>query len=523
MRMKTRSSECHLPARAFHEPGGAKLRPSHLDKQPIMAREHARPTRSITIMKSVIPRVLVGLALGSALTLHGAATPSVAGKWLGTLTPPGTELRIAFEISRTPEGGYTALLHSIDQGAMNIRMSTVTFDGDKLRLELKSAFAYEGRLQADGKTIAGHWIQGDSTPLDMRRVEAIPELHRPQNPRKPYPYREEDVVYDNPSADIHIAATLTVPEGKGPFPAALLIAGSGPSDRDESVLGHKPFLVLADHLTRHGIAVLRADKRGVGKSTGTFNTCGVEEYASDALAGVEYLKRRPEVDPHRIGLVGHSEGGTVAPLVAVRSPAVSFVVLLAAPGMSSYDILVLQDGTEAKAAGASDQDIELIRGFSRRFYHLVREAKDNVVIERETKALYATLTDAEKKALGWPNLRGTLSLAWALSPGARESLAYDTCPVLRQVRCPVLALNGAKDCQVPPHENLGGIEKELIAGGNPHYQIRELPGLNHLFQTCNTGATSEYLKLEETMSPLVLEIISDWIIAKAGRSAGAAP
>lgn len=466
---------------------------------------------------------LAGLAVGAALVLRAAATPNVAGKWLGTLTPPGLELRIAFEISSTPEGGYTALLHSIDQGAMNIRMSSVTFTGDVLRLELKSAFAYEGTLQADGDTMSGNWIQGGTLPLEMRRVETIPELHRPQNPKKPYPYREEDVVYDNPPADVNIAGTLTIPQGPGPFPAALLIAGSGPSDRDEAVLGHKPFLVLADHLTRHGIAVLRADKRGVGKTTGTFAASGLEDFASDALAGVEYLKRRAEVDPARIGLIGHSEGGAVAPLVAVRSPAVAYVVLMAAPGMSGYDLLVLQDGTEAKAGGASDGEVELIRGFSRRFYNLVREAKDNAALERDAKALHATLTDAEKQALGWPNLRGTLSLGWALSPGAREALAYDTGPVLRQVRCPVLALNGAKDCQVPPRENLGGIEQALTAGGNQHHTVRELPGLNHLFQTCNTGATSEYLKLEETMSPVVLEAISNWITAKAGPSTSGAP
>ena len=272
--------------------------------------------------------------------------------------------------------------------------------------------------------------------------------------------------------------------------------------------------MLADHLTRQGIAVLRADKRGVGKTTGTFSSSGVEEFASDALAGVEYLKSRPEVDAKRIGLIGHSEGGGVAPLVAVQTRDVSYLVLLAAPGMSAYDILVLQDGTEAKAGGSTDEQVALIRGFSRRFYSLVLRAKDNAEVERETKALYATLTDAEKKAIDWPNLHGTLSLAWALAPGSRENLKFDICPVLRQVRCPVLALNGGKDCQVPPKENLAGIERELKAGGNKDYTLRELPGLNHLFQTCGTGAASEYIKIEETMSPLVLQTVSDWIIAK---------
>ncbi len=454
------------------------------------------------------------LGTGWGTSRGTAASPSIAGKWLGIIKTPGMDLRIAFEISQAKEGGYAAVVHSIDQGAMNIPISTVTRSGDSLRLELKSAFAYEGKLQPDGNTIEGNWIQGDSTRLVMKRVDQIPELNRPQTPKKPYPYTEEEVVYKNPAADVSIAGTLTRPKGKGPFPAVLLLAGSGPSDRDEAALGHKPFLVLADHLTRQGIAVLRADKRGVGKTTGTFGSSGIEEFASDALAGVKYLKSRTEVDARRIGLIGHSEGGGVAPLVAAQAREVSYLVLLAAPGMSAYDILVLQDGTEAKAGGSTDEEVALIRGFSRRFYTLVLRAKDNAEIEREANALYATLTDAEKRALGWPNLRGTLSLAWALAPGSRENLKFDIRPVLRQVRCPVLALNGGKDCQVPPRENLAGIERELQAGGNKDHTLRELPGLNHLLQTCSTGATSEYLRIEETMSPLVLQTVSDWILAK---------
>jgi pimeloyl-ACP methyl ester carboxylesterase len=476
--------------------------------------EEMRRSTAVVIAAFAWMEALLGIGWG--ISECAAAPQNVAGKWLGTIKAPDQELRIAFEISETKEGGCTAVVHSIDQGAMNIPITTVTLNGDSLRLELKSAFAYEGRLQSDGNTIDGNWIQGDSTPLVMKRVDKIPELNRPQTPKKPYPYLEEEVLYENQSANVRIGGTLTIPKGKGPFPAVLLIAGSGPSDRNEAALGHKPFLVLADHLTRQGIVVLRADKRGVGKTTGTFGSSGMEEFASDALAGVKYLKSRTEVDAKRIGLIGHSEGGGVASLVAARTRDVSYLVLLATPGMSAYDILVLQDGTEAKAGGSTDEEVALIRGFSRRFYSIVLRAKDTSEIERETNALYATLTDAEKKALGWPNLHGSLSLAWALTPGSRENLRFDIRPVLRQVRCPVLALNGGKDSQVPPKENLGGIEKELKAGGNSDYTIQELPGLNHLLQTCGTGATSEYIKIEETMSPLVLQTVSDWIIAKTG-------
>jgi len=479
--------------------------------------------RSTTLLIAAIAWMGSMLGIGWGISECTAAPQSVAGKWLGIIKAPGLELRIAFEISETKEGGYGAVVHSIDQGAMNIPMSTVTLNGDDLRLELKGAFAYEGKLQPDGNTIDGNWIQGGSTPLVMKRVDKIPELNRPQTPKKPYPYREEEVIYENPSAKVSIGATLTIPNGKGPFPAILLIAGSGPNDRDESGLGHKPFLVLADHLTRQGIAVLRADKRGIGKTTGTFNDSGTKEYVSDALAGVEYLKGRAEVDARRIGLIGHSQGGSVALEIAAQSRDVSYIVLLAAPGLSGYDILVLQDGTEAKAGGSTDEQVELIRGFSRRFYGIVLRAKDAAEIERETKLLYATLTDAEKEAIGWPNLRGTLNLSWALTPGARDTLTSDIGPTLRHVRCPVLALNGSKDSQVPPRENLGRIERELKAGGNEDCTFRELPGLNHLFQTCGTGATSEYIKIEETMSPLVLQAVSDWIVAKTNPRRTSAP
>ena len=480
-----------------------------------------RPSTTLVIVAIAWVGSMPGIGWGIS---EGTVAPqSVAGKWLGIIKAPGTDLRIAFEISETNEGGYSAVLHSIDQGAMNIPMNTVTLNGDSLRLELKSAFAYEGKLQPDGNTIEGNWIQGGSTGLVLKRVDKIPELNRPQTPKKPYPYIEEEVVYENPKANIQIAGTLTILRGKGPFPAVLLIAGSGPADRDESVLGHKPFLVLADHLTRQGIAVLRVDKRGIGKTTGTLRGSGMEEFASDALAGVEYLKSRPEVDAKKIGLVGHSEGGSVAPMVAVQTRDVSYIVLLAAQGISFYDILVMQDGTEAKAAGKTDEEVELIRGFSRRFYTIVLQSKDASEIERETKALYATLTDAEKKALDWPNLGGTLSLSWALRPESPEALKFDVRPFLRKVRCPVLALNGGKDSQVPPKENLGGIERELKAGGNRDYTLRELPGLNHLFQTCSTGAFSEYVKIEETMSPLALQAVSDWIVAETNPSRTIAP
>jgi pimeloyl-ACP methyl ester carboxylesterase len=271
--------------------------------------------------------------------------------------------------------------------------------------------------------------------------------------------------------------------------------------------------VFADYLTRQGIVVLRVDKRGIGKTTGAYRGSGIKEFASDALAGVAYLRSRPEVAAEQVGLIGHSEGGEVASVVAAGSRDVAYVVLLGSPGLSFYDLLVLQDGAQAKAEGKSDAEVELIRGFSRRFYTLVRRSTDASEIERGAQALYAALTEQEKQALDWPNLGGTLGLAWATAPGAREALEFDVGPSLRQIHCPVLALIGSKDCQVPPKENLSAIEDALKAAGNRDYAVRELPGLNHLFQTCTTGAVSEYDQIGENISPLVPHAVSEWILS----------
>jgi uncharacterized protein len=432
------------------------------------------------------------------------------GNWMGTLTIPSGELRVVFRILKNADGTYGGFTDSPDQYQFGIRLGSVTFQDGSVSIEVPGVGSYQGKMVASD-TIEGGLYAG-KLPLTLKRVEQTPEPpRRPQIPQKPYPYREEEVAYDNSAASVRIAGTLTIPAGNGPFPAVLLIAGSGAADRDETIFAHKPFLVLADHLTRKGIAVLRVDKRGVGQTTGTFRGSGIKDFASDALAGVQYLKTRPEVDGKKIGLVGHSEGGATASVVAAQTHDVAYIVLLGSMGMSGYDILVLQDGTEARAAGKSDEEIALIRGYSRRFYSIILEETERTAIEERARKLQDSLTEAEKKALGWPNLGGSLSLNWALNPAAREMLQFDICPILRKVSCPVLALNGSKDSQVPPKENLGGIARELKAGGNRNVTIREMPGMNHLFQTCETGATSEYVKIEETMAPAALEAISSWI------------
>ena len=461
------------------------------------------------------------IGIGWGISDSTAAPQNVAGKWLGTITFGSTKLRIAFEISEVKEGDYTASMRSIDQSAVSIPMSAVKLNGDSLRLEIDAIrSAYEGKFTADGNTIEGNWLQhGTTMPLVMNRVDKLPELNRPQTPKKPYPYIEEEVAYENQQANVRIAGSLTLPKEKGPFPAVLLITGSGALDRDETISYHKPFLVLADHLTRHGIAVLRVDKRGVGKTTGEklvgdYSETTILDLADDVLAGVEYLKSRKEIDPKRIGLLGHSEGGVVGPIAASRSPDVAFLVMLAGLGQNNGDIIIFQKSLVAKEHGADENTLALIRSWYERLYAVLAEDTDNTAAEKKIRALHATLTTDEKEKLGWPDHELDLEIAGQLRPHWRYDLWHDPCAILRKVRCPVLALGGEKDMLVPAKENLAGIEQALKAGGNTRFTVREFPGMNHGFQTVSSGAASESVKTEETMSPMVLQTISDWIIAQ---------
>ncbi len=450
--------------------------------------------------------------IGWGASQSPAGPPHIAGKWLGTITFGDVHLRIAFEISETQAGGYTGSMRSIDQSGLSIPMSAVKLNSDSVRLEMDVIRSvYEGKFATDGNTIEGNWLQyGTTTPLVMKRVDKFPEITRPQTPRKPYPYLEEDVAYENASADVRIAGTLTLPRGTGPFPAVLLIVGSGPLDRDETVHFHKPFLVLADHLTRQGIAVLRADKRGVGETTGEFAEATILDLAEDVRAGVEYLKSRKEIDPKRIGLLGHSEGGVVGPILASRSSDVAFLVMLAGLGQNNGDIIIFQKTLAAREHGADEDTLALMRSWYERLYALVREDTDTATAEKKIRALHATLTADEKEKIGWPDRELDHEIADQLRRHWRYDLRHDPRATLREVRCPVLALNGEEDIQVPAKENLAIIAEALKAGGNTRFTIREFPGLNHAFRTVHSGAGSH----DETMSPPVLQTISDWIIAR---------
>lgn len=449
----------------------------------------------------------------------------LAGIWEGVLNVGGT-LRLVFHLDVDADGTIKAKMDSPDQGAQGIMVSKATFTGDKIRLEVAAIGGYyEGKVNADFSEIKGSWHQGgQQIPLVLSPVEKASKLHRPQHPKAPYPYYQDDVTYNNDSAGIHIAGTFTRPDRDGQFPAVLLISGSGPQDRDETLLGHRPFLVLADHLTRAGVAVLRVDDRGVGESSGDFSSATSEDFASDVLAGIAYLKSREDVQHKQIGLIGHSEGGLIAPMVAAQSDDVAFIVLMAGPGVNGEEILFLQTALIQKANGASEDLIAFDRKLSTFIYHTVKTTPDNALaksqildyIAAEWNEMPAVLKSEYDKA-GVTQAQIETNINAVMTPWFRFFLRYEPADALQNVRCPVLAINGEKDLQVPPKENLNAIGEALKSGENTAYTLKELPGLNHLFQTCESGAPSEYGSIEETFAPLALAEISNWIYEQVGR------
>jgi pimeloyl-ACP methyl ester carboxylesterase len=447
---------------------------------------------------------------------------NLEGIWLGSISIPNRTLRMAFQVSRETTGGYSATLSSLDQQAFGIPVKRVTLKESKVRFEIPAIGAvYEGHFR-DPSHIDGKLKQGEREPteLALQRVEKLPVQppRRPQEPDKPYPYHAEDVVYRNQDARVELAGTLTFPKSGGPFPAAILIPGSGPSDRDQTVWGHKKFLVLADYLTRRGIAVLRSDDRGVGESTGDFDSATIADLASDTSAAVAYLKSRSEIVADAIGLVGHSLGGDIAPLAAVQSPDVAFIVLMAGSASTMAEDIHYQTEQIYRRHGASDEAIALNRRINESVFAISKTVQDNRVAEEKLRETLSAF-DAELAGLSEED-RGKVQLPETLDPGFykmflspvfRHDLFYSTGDTLTKVSCPVLALHGELDTQVSP-DNLRLIREALNAGGNTNCTVELLPGVNHVFQVAKTGAISEYRAIEETLAPHAMKRIADWIL-----------
>jgi uncharacterized protein len=459
------------------------------------------------------------LLIAFAISTGAADEPSpkangkhVLGLWEGVLKVGPSELRLGFEIAARRDGALTATMHSVDQGAKSIPVGTVTFADRKLVLELSRTNAsYGGSLADDGNSIKGDWQQSGLTlPLELKRVEKLSEFRRPQTPKKPYPYDEIEVVVENKAANVKLSGTLTKPKGAGPFRVAVMITASGPQDRDETLFNHKPFLVLADHLTRNGVAVLRCDDRGVGKSTGDHNGATTADFAADTRAMIAFLKKRKDIK--QIGLIGHSEGSSIASMVAAADPDVAFIVMLAGPGMPGDDLMMLQSEALLKASNADTKTLQWHRGLQKKLLKLIKDGATPMEFKAAcANGLKDMPEDVRKQAGEQIEHQLLLSEKMLESPWFRYFLALDPRSDLKKVHCPVLALNGAKDLQVPPAENLTEIEKALKAGGNENVTVRSFPDLNHLFQTCKTGQPDEYGRIEETMAPIVWQTIGEWV------------
>ena len=340
-------------------------------------------------------------------------------------------------------------------------------------------------------------------------------IKRPQEPQKPYSYYTEDVVFENKSANINLAGTLTLPTKEGLFPAVILISGSGAQNRDEELLGHKPFLVLADYLTKNGIAVLRFDDRGTAMSKGDFKTATTLDFSTDVEAALQYLQTRKEIDQKKIGLIGHSEGGLIAPMVANKSKNISFIILLAGTGIPGDELLLLQQELIGKASGISEEDLKKSKITNTEAFEIVKKATNSDQVKKDITELISKSIKADPEAKIPDGINESefidMQVSQLLSPWMQFFIKYNPALALEKVKCPVLVLNGDKDMQVPSKVNLEAINKALVKGGNKKVTIKELPNLNHIFQECKTGLPEEYSEIEQTISPSALTEILNWI------------
>jgi len=440
----------------------------------------------------------------------------LSGAWMGKINPGAISMRVVFNLSYIDGDSLVATLDSPDQGVKGIKLGPVTLNENTIRISAGALLAeYNGTIKND-TLIEGKFTQAGVT-LDLNLTRLIDgfSLRRPQEPVPPFPYRSEEIEFENKPAGIKLSATLTIPEGEGPFPAVIMITGSGAQNRDEELMGHKPFLVIADHLTRNGIAVLRYDDRGTGRSQGIYANATSADLATDAGAALDYLKTRREIDPRAIGLAGHSEGGLIAPILASSRTDVAFIVSLAGPGVKGEDLIHRQNMDLGIAMGVNPSEMKESIAVNRKLYAILRKEPDNARADEKIREAYSGILERQKVTLEEKE-EALKQLAAGFSPAIftwyRYFISTNPATYWKKTGCPVLALNGEKDLQVAADVNLPAIEKALRSGGNSSVTIVSLPGLNHLFQTSSTGLPAEYGEIEETISPEVLRMITDWIL-----------
>ena len=474
------------------------------------------------------------LSIAACFLFFNAQSQSVSGNWEGTLNVQGTELPVIFHIKKDSSNNLTATFDSPKQNAYNLPCSDVITKDDSLILMMKMVNGrYEGLLSADKKTAIGKWFQGNNNlPLTLKKtsdVLTVKEFKRPQTPKPPFSYQIEEVVYFNADKSIQFGATFTYPSktaGKI-YPTVLLITGSGQQDRDETIFDHKSFAVIADYLTRQGIAVLRVDDRGKGKTTGDYSQSTSADFALDAAAGINYLKSRRETDSLNLGIIGHSEGGMIALIVAAKRKDIRFIVLLAGPAIPIINLMEQQSVDVAASTGVSATDLELYRPLYKNMVMAVIKEKDTAIATKNATDVFnywqnkttpavvkntTGVTDEKSKATFIAVFVQQLQQPWF-----KYFMQFNPEDYLSKVQCAVLALNGEKDIQVAAAPNLACIHKILSKNNNRNFKTQVLPGLNHLFQHCNKCSVDEYAELEETFAPEDLQIMTEWITETTGK------
>ena len=428
-------------------------------------------------------------------------------------------IRLVFNLSEDGEDSYKATMDSPDQGAKGVPMGEVSLVGDSLRINAPFLQGYYVGKFNSSTSVEGEWNQaGRSYALDLEKLTGAFVLNRPQEPKAPFPYKVEDVSFQQIHEGFSLGGTLTLPEGRGPFPVVVLVTGSGSQNRDEEIFGHKPFWVIADYLTRRGIAVLRYDDRGVAASGGMVSGATTADLAIDARSAVEYLLSRVDLDMSRLGIIGHSEGGLIAFMLASEHIDISFIVTLAGPGVDGKTILLEQSEYISRLSGVSESILEDNRIVMDKVYDLMitNEAHSSwgeEVIEftssyysgKETGQYSEEDIEQAKR-----NLLGSIpepSYAWM-----RYFVLSDPSSYFSSITCPVFALNGGKDCQVLAEMNINAIKQGFQTSAKSQLTAMILPGLNHLFQNCETGLPAEYNQIEETFDPRVLELMTAWIL-----------
>ncbi|MFH2037112.1 MAG: alpha/beta fold hydrolase [Candidatus Zixiibacteriota bacterium] len=456
------------------------------------------------------------LSLLSIFSVFAFDQNSLVGVWNGKLHVSGIDLRLAFNF-KDSSGTIIATMDSPDQSAYDIPLDSVRLKNDSIFIYSTPMMAkYSGLISDNAANMTGKWAQSGAVfDLNLEKGEKI-TMNRPQEPKPPFPYNVEEVTYINPVDNNRLAGTLTIPKGDGPFPAVILITGSGAQDRDEMIFNHRPFWVIADYLTKRGIAVLRYDDRGVGGSTGDLMNATTKDFADDARAGIDYLKSRDDINIGKIGILGHSEGAIIAPMLASQANDIDFIVMLSGTGRPGDEVLMWQGEKINRTAGEPEEDIQADIELQKLMFKLVKSDLSGDKLKDEIRTAMSLWKKEQSETIQakfdsldpayWEMQIAQISLPWM-----KYFIKYDPRPTLEKTKCPVLAMCGTKDVQVDAVTDLDEIEKALDRGGNANHKIVKLEGLNHIYQHCETGLITEYGEIEETFSPDALKIIGNWI------------